>query len=76
MRNHIEAPNFKSGSKEGRQRDGYLGDFLFGVGISGDTETMLHDVSGFVETHWSNPNISMLLVDFKSFFNIIDRGKM
>ncbi|KAK1397925.1 hypothetical protein POM88_007788 [Heracleum sosnowskyi] len=62
--------------KVGKEMATYLGDFQFGVGISGGVEAVLHAVGRFVKARWSSTNLSMLFVDFKNAFNMADRGKM
>lgn len=62
--------------KVGKEMATYLWNFQFGVGISEGAEAISHAVSRFIVVHGSNTNFSMLFVDFKNAFNMIDRGKM
>nr|GEX77983.1 hypothetical protein [Tanacetum cinerariifolium] len=52
----------------------YLQDFQFGVGILGGCEAVLHFVNRLIESKGTKFGSSMLLVDFKNAFNLIDMG--
>nr|GEY43628.1 hypothetical protein [Tanacetum cinerariifolium] len=56
--------------------DGYLDGLRFGVGVSGGSEAILHFVNRLTESCGDNVGLSMLLVDFKNAFNLIDREVM
>lgn len=56
--------------------DGYFGNLQFGVGVSGGSEAKLHAVNRFVEGHGDEVGLSMLLVDFKNAFNLVNREIM
>ena len=58
----------------GKSVSSYLQDFQFGVGVSGGCEAILHSVNRFMEAKGSEVGYSMLLVDFKNAFNLIDRS--
>ncbi|GKB86694.1 RNA-directed DNA polymerase, eukaryota [Tanacetum coccineum] len=60
----------------GHSLDDYLNDIQFGVGISGGGEAILHVVNCFIEDRRDDVGLSMLLVDFKNAFNLVDRGVM
>ncbi|GJS21096.1 hypothetical protein Tco_0449728, partial [Tanacetum coccineum] len=45
----------------------------FGVGVSGGSEAILHSVNHFIESCGDDVGLSMLLVDFKNAFNLVDR---
>ncbi|GKD90451.1 retrovirus-related pol polyprotein from transposon TNT 1-94, partial [Tanacetum coccineum] len=57
----------------GHSLDGYLDDLQFGVGVSGRGEAILHSVNRLIEDHRDDVGLSMLLVDFKNGFNLVDR---
>ncbi|GJW64314.1 hypothetical protein Tco_0116198, partial [Tanacetum coccineum] len=44
-----------------------------GVGVSGNGEAILHAVNWLIEDHGDDMGLSMLLVDFKNGFNLVDR---
>ncbi|KAL8157996.1 hypothetical protein AgCh_002631 [Apium graveolens] len=50
----------------------YLRDFQFGVGIPGGYEAVVHYVNMLLEARGDEVGLSMLLVDFKNAFNLID----
>lgn len=54
----------------------YLEDFQFYFCISWGDETILYMVSHFFEVHGSENNLSILLLEFKNVFNLIDMRKM
>ncbi|GKB62567.1 hypothetical protein Tco_0918753 [Tanacetum coccineum] len=60
----------------GHSLDGYLDDLQFGVGVSGRGEAILHFVNRLIEDRGDDVGLSMLLVDFKNAFNLVDREAM
>ncbi|GKE81758.1 hypothetical protein Tco_1551758 [Tanacetum coccineum] len=56
----------------GHSLDGYLDDLQFGVRVSGGGEAILHAVNCLIEGHGDDVGLSMLLVDFKNAFNLVD----
>lgn len=54
----------------------YFDGLQFGVGVSGGAEAILHSMSRMVEDRGEAVGLSMLLVDFKNAFNLVDRGAM
>nr|GEV89797.1 hypothetical protein [Tanacetum cinerariifolium] len=56
--------------------DGYLDDLQFGVGVSGASEAILHAVNRLIKGRGDEVGLSMLLVDFKNAFNLVDREVM
>ncbi|GKB80464.1 putative reverse transcriptase domain-containing protein [Tanacetum coccineum] len=56
--------------------DGYLEDLQFGVGVTGGGEAILHIVNRLIEGRGNDMGLSMLLVDFKNAFNLVDREVM
>ncbi|GJT69080.1 reverse transcriptase domain-containing protein [Tanacetum coccineum] len=60
----------------GHSLDGYLDGLQFGVGVSGGGEAILHVVNRLIEGRGDDVGLSMLLVDFKNAFNLVDRGVM
>ncbi|GJR52932.1 hypothetical protein Tco_1403453 [Tanacetum coccineum] len=48
----------------------------FGVGVSGGSEAILHAVNRLIEGCGDDVGLSMLLVDFKNAFNLVDREVM
>jgi len=50
----------------------YLGDFLFGIGISGGAKAILHSVDRVLSERHSNGSLAMLTVDFSNPFNLVD----
>ncbi|GJR22592.1 hypothetical protein Tco_0971119 [Tanacetum coccineum] len=61
-------------SSIGNSMNTYLHDFQFGVGIPGGCEAVLHSVNRLIESKGNEVGLSMLLVDFKNAFNLVDRG--
>ncbi|XP_021763791.1 uncharacterized protein LOC110728456 [Chenopodium quinoa] len=51
----------------------YLGGLQFGVGVPAGGEAILHVVNRLVEARGGDVGLSMLLVDFKNAFNLVDR---
>ncbi|GJX35278.1 hypothetical protein Tco_0246835 [Tanacetum coccineum] len=60
----------------GHSLDGYLDDLQFGVGVSGGGDAILHAVNRLIEGRGDDVGLSMLLVDFKNSFNLVDREVM
>ncbi|GJT18909.1 reverse transcriptase domain-containing protein [Tanacetum coccineum] len=60
----------------GNSLNGYLDDLQFGVGVSGGGEAILHAVNRLIEDRGDDVGLSMLLVDFKNAFNLVDREVM
>ncbi|GKB75706.1 reverse transcriptase domain-containing protein [Tanacetum coccineum] len=60
----------------GHSLDGYLDGLQFGVGVSGGGEAILHVVNRLIKGRGDDVGLSMLLVDFKNAFNLVDRGVM
>jgi hypothetical protein len=60
----------------GHSLDSYLNDLKFGVGVPGGGEAILHAVNRFIEDRGGEVGLSMLLVDFKNAFNLVDREVM
>ncbi|GJS54136.1 putative reverse transcriptase domain-containing protein [Tanacetum coccineum] len=52
----------------------YFQDFQFGVGVPGGCEAVLHSVNRLIESKGNEVGLSMLLVDFKNAFNLVDRS--
>ncbi|GKE83498.1 auxilin-like protein, partial [Tanacetum coccineum] len=50
----------------------YLQDFQFGVGVPGGCEAVLHSMNRLIEAKGDEVGLSMLLVDFKNAFNLVD----
>ncbi|GKF75856.1 hypothetical protein Tco_0225300, partial [Tanacetum coccineum] len=48
----------------------------FGVGVSGGGEAILHAVNRLIKERGDNVGFSMLLVDFKNAFNLVNREVM
>nr|GEX41503.1 putative reverse transcriptase domain-containing protein [Tanacetum cinerariifolium] len=60
----------------GLSLNGYLDNLQFGVGVSRGGEAILHAVNRLIEDRRDDVGISMLLVDFKNAFNLVDREVM
>ncbi|GJW41335.1 hypothetical protein Tco_0067180 [Tanacetum coccineum] len=60
----------------GNSLNGYLDDLQFGVGVSGGGEAILHAVNRLIEDRGDDVGLSMLLVDFKNAFNLVDQEVM
>ncbi|GJS24554.1 hypothetical protein Tco_0453186 [Tanacetum coccineum] len=60
----------------GHSLDGYLDGLQFGVRVSGGSEAILHSVNRLIEGCGDDVGLSMLLVDFKNAFNLVDREVM
>ena len=54
----------------------YFDGLQFGVGVSGGGEAILHALNRLVEDLGSDVGLSMLLVDFRNAFNMVDHGTM
>ncbi|GKE45000.1 putative reverse transcriptase domain-containing protein, partial [Tanacetum coccineum] len=52
----------------------YLQDFQFRVGVLGGCEAVLHSMNRLIEPKGNEVRLSMLLVDFKNAFNLVDRS--
>ncbi|GJY85803.1 hypothetical protein Tco_0499829, partial [Tanacetum coccineum] len=48
----------------------------FGVGVAGGSEAILHSVNRLIEAYGDDVSLSILLVDFKNAFNLVDREVM
>ncbi|GJU65888.1 hypothetical protein Tco_1247723 [Tanacetum coccineum] len=57
----------------GHSLDGYLNGLQFGVGVAGESEAILHSVNRLIEALGDDVGLSMLLMDFKNAFNLVDR---
>ncbi|GJV93972.1 putative reverse transcriptase domain-containing protein, partial [Tanacetum coccineum] len=55
---------------------GYLDGLQFSVGVAGGSEAILHSVNRLIEACGEDVGLSMLLVDFKNAFNLVDREVM
>ncbi|GKF73513.1 hypothetical protein Tco_0219845, partial [Tanacetum coccineum] len=60
----------------GHSLDGYLDGIQFGVGVAGGSEAILHSVNRLIEACGDDIGLSMLLVDFKNAFNLVDHEVM
>ncbi|GJZ77386.1 hypothetical protein Tco_0642058 [Tanacetum coccineum] len=60
----------------GYSLDGYLDGLQFGVRVAGGSEAILHFVNRLIEDCGDDVGLSMLLVDFKNAFNLVDREAM
>ncbi|GKE70766.1 putative reverse transcriptase domain-containing protein, partial [Tanacetum coccineum] len=60
----------------GHSLDGYLDGLQFGVGVAGGSEAILHSMNRLIEAYGDDVGLSMLLVDFKNAFNLVDRDVM
>ncbi|GKC17257.1 hypothetical protein Tco_1014039 [Tanacetum coccineum] len=60
----------------GHSLDGYLDGLQFGVGVAGGSEAILHSVNRLIEAYGDDVGLSMLLMDFKNAFNLVDREVM
>ncbi|GJT86529.1 hypothetical protein Tco_1068246, partial [Tanacetum coccineum] len=48
----------------------------FSVGMAGGSEAIIHSVNRLIEAYGDDVGLSMLLVDFKKAFNLVDREVM
>ncbi|GJZ39756.1 hypothetical protein Tco_0586319 [Tanacetum coccineum] len=60
----------------GHSLDGYFDGLQFGVGVAVGNEAILHSVNRLIEACGDDVGLSMLLVDFKNAFNLVDREVM
>ncbi|GJS64283.1 hypothetical protein Tco_0678847 [Tanacetum coccineum] len=60
----------------GHSLDGYFNDLQFGVGVSGGGKTILHAMNHLIEGRRDDVGLSMLLVDLKNAFNLVDQEVM
>ncbi|GJS58737.1 hypothetical protein Tco_0653521 [Tanacetum coccineum] len=60
----------------GHSLDGYLDGLQFGVGVAGGSEAILHSMNRLIEAYGGDVGLSMLLVDFKNAFNLVDQEVM
>ncbi|GJR29603.1 putative reverse transcriptase domain-containing protein [Tanacetum coccineum] len=60
----------------GHSLNGYLNDLQLGVGVSGGGEAIRHVVNRLIEGRGDDAGLSMLLVDFKNAFNLVDHEVM
>ncbi|GJS85915.1 putative reverse transcriptase domain-containing protein [Tanacetum coccineum] len=60
----------------GHSLDSYLDGLQFGVGVVGGSEAILHSVNHLIEACGDDVGLSMLLVDFKNAFYLVDREVM
>ncbi|GKD00309.1 hypothetical protein Tco_1170583, partial [Tanacetum coccineum] len=65
-----------SASMIGHSLDAYLNDLQFGVGVSRGGEAILHAMNHLTNNWGDNVVLSMLLVDFKNAFNLVDQEVM
>ncbi|GKB86300.1 hypothetical protein Tco_0958572, partial [Tanacetum coccineum] len=56
----------------GHSLDGYLDGLQFSVGMAGGSEAIIHFVNRLIEAYEDDVGLSMLLVDFKNAFNLVD----
>ncbi|XP_056683636.1 uncharacterized protein [Spinacia oleracea] len=54
----------------------YFGGLQFGVGVPAGGEAILHAVNRLVEARGADVGLSMLLVDFRNAFNLVDRSAL
>nr|GEY04318.1 ABC transporter A family member 9-like [Tanacetum cinerariifolium] len=57
----------------GHSLDDYLYGLQFGVQVAAESEAILHFVNRLIEVYGGDVGLSMLLVDFKNAFNLVDR---
>ncbi|GJZ93341.1 putative reverse transcriptase domain-containing protein [Tanacetum coccineum] len=60
----------------GYSLDGYLDGLQFRIGVAGGSEAIFHSVNRLIEAFGNDVCLSMLLVDFKNAFNLVDREVM
>ncbi|GKC09308.1 hypothetical protein Tco_1000918, partial [Tanacetum coccineum] len=60
----------------GHSLDGYLDGLQFGVGMAGGSEAILYSVNRLIEACGDDVGLSMLLVDLKNAFNLVDQEVM
>ncbi|GKB19578.1 putative reverse transcriptase domain-containing protein [Tanacetum coccineum] len=58
----------------GKEMSNYLGDFRFGVGVSGGAEAILHSANRVLSEYHNDGSLAMLTEDFSNAFHlVIDR---
>ncbi|GJU35118.1 hypothetical protein Tco_1183472 [Tanacetum coccineum] len=57
----------------GHSLDGYLDGLQVDVGVSGESKAIIHVKNRLIEGFEDDVGLSMLLVDFKNAFNLVDR---
>ncbi|GKD06089.1 hypothetical protein Tco_1181063 [Tanacetum coccineum] len=57
----------------GKEMSKYLGDFQFGVGVSGGAEGVLHSANRVLSEYHNDGSLAMLTMDFSNAFNLVDR---
>ncbi|GJU44937.1 putative reverse transcriptase domain-containing protein, partial [Tanacetum coccineum] len=60
----------------GKEMSKYLGDFQFGVGMSGGVEAILHSANRVLREYHNDGSLAMLTVDFSNAFNLVDRSAL
>ncbi|GJY83758.1 putative reverse transcriptase domain-containing protein [Tanacetum coccineum] len=60
----------------GKEMSKYLGDFQFGVGVSGGAEGVLHSANKVLSEYHNDGSLAMLIVDFSNAFNLVDRSAL
>ncbi|GJU97539.1 hypothetical protein Tco_1326810 [Tanacetum coccineum] len=60
----------------GKDMSKYLGDFQFGVRVSGGAEAILHSVNRVLSKYHNDGPLAMLTVDFSNVFNLVDRSAL
>ncbi|GKE51674.1 putative reverse transcriptase domain-containing protein [Tanacetum coccineum] len=60
----------------GKEMSKYLGDFQYGVGVSGDAEAVLHSANRVLSEYHNDGSLAMLSVDFSNAFNLVDRSAL
>ncbi|GJV86422.1 putative reverse transcriptase domain-containing protein [Tanacetum coccineum] len=60
----------------GKEMSKYLGDFQFGVGVSGGAEAVLHSANRVLSEYHNDGSLAMLTVDFSNAFNLVDRSAL
>ncbi|GJV68014.1 putative reverse transcriptase domain-containing protein [Tanacetum coccineum] len=60
----------------GKEMSKYLGDFQFGVRVSGGAEAILHSANRVLSEYHNNGSLAMLIVDFSNAFNLVDRSAL
>ncbi|GJX87103.1 hypothetical protein Tco_0339117 [Tanacetum coccineum] len=61
-------------SSIGNSMNTYLQDFQFGVSVPGGCEAVLHYVNRLIESKGNEVGLSILLVDFRNAFNLVDKS--
>ncbi|GKC31311.1 hypothetical protein Tco_1038605, partial [Tanacetum coccineum] len=60
----------------GKEMSKYLGDFQFGVGVSGGAKAVLHSANRVLSEYHNDGSLAMLIVDFSNAFNLVDRSAL